>query len=55
VDPLVITVAPVGGEPTREQQPDLPLTPEEIAAETGGATASPEQAQEVVGISGGNG
>ncbi len=33
MDPLVITVAPVGGELTREQQPRLPLTPEEIAEE----------------------
>jgi 3-keto-5-aminohexanoate cleavage enzyme len=29
----VITVAPVGGELTREQQPALPLRPEEIAEE----------------------
>jgi 3-keto-5-aminohexanoate cleavage enzyme len=33
MDPLVITVAPVGGELTREQQPSLPLTPDEIAEE----------------------
>lgn len=33
MDPLVITVAPVGGELTREQQPNLPLRPEEIAEE----------------------
>jgi 3-keto-5-aminohexanoate cleavage enzyme len=33
MDPLVITVAPVGGELTREQQPNLPLSPEEIAEE----------------------
>jgi 3-keto-5-aminohexanoate cleavage enzyme len=33
VDPLVITVAPVGGELTREQQPHLPLTPREIGEE----------------------
>ena len=33
MDPLVITVAPVGGELTREQQPNLPLTPDEIAEE----------------------
>jgi 3-keto-5-aminohexanoate cleavage enzyme len=31
--PLVITVAPVGGELTREQHPKLPLTPAEIAEE----------------------
>lgn len=35
MDPLVITVAPIGGELTREQQPNLPLTPEEIGAEVG--------------------
>lgn len=33
MDPLVITVAPVGGELTREEQPNLPLTPAEIAEE----------------------
>jgi 3-keto-5-aminohexanoate cleavage enzyme len=33
MDPLVITVAPVGGELTREQQPNLPLSSEEIAEE----------------------
>jgi 3-keto-5-aminohexanoate cleavage enzyme len=33
MDPLVITVAPVGGELTRAQQPNLPLSPEEIAEE----------------------
>jgi 3-keto-5-aminohexanoate cleavage enzyme len=33
MDPLVITVAPVGGELTREQQPHLPLSSEEIAEE----------------------
>ena len=33
MDPLIITVAPVGGELTREQQPNLPLTPAEIAEE----------------------
>jgi 3-keto-5-aminohexanoate cleavage enzyme len=33
MEPLVITVAPVGGELTREQQPNLPLAPEEIAEE----------------------
>ncbi len=33
MDPLVITVAPVGGELTREQQPNLPLAPQEIAEE----------------------
>jgi 3-keto-5-aminohexanoate cleavage enzyme len=33
VHPLVITVAPVGGELTREQQPHLPLSAAEIAEE----------------------
>jgi 3-keto-5-aminohexanoate cleavage enzyme len=33
VDPVIITVAPVGGELTREQQPNLPLTPEQIGEE----------------------
>jgi 3-keto-5-aminohexanoate cleavage enzyme len=32
-DPLVITVAPVGGELSREDQPNLPLSAEEIAEE----------------------
>lgn len=34
MQPLVITVALVGGELTRQQTPHLPLTPTEIAAET---------------------
>lgn len=33
MDPVIITVAPVGGELTRDQQPNLPLRPEEIAEE----------------------
>jgi 3-keto-5-aminohexanoate cleavage enzyme len=33
LDPLVITVAGVGAELTREQQPNLPITPEELAAD----------------------
>ena len=33
MDPLVITVAPVGGELDREEQPNLPLAPNEIAEE----------------------
>lgn len=33
MDKLIITVAPVGAEVTREDQPNLPLSPEEIAAE----------------------
>lgn len=31
VDPLIITVAAVGAEISREQQPNLPLTPNELA------------------------
>ena len=31
MEPLIITVAAVGAELTREQQPDLPITPEELA------------------------
>lgn len=31
MDPLIITVAAVGAELTREQQPGLPVTPEEVA------------------------
>ena len=31
MDPLVITVAAVGAELTREQQPNLPITPDELA------------------------
>ena len=30
---MIITVAPVGGELTRDEQPDLPLTPDEIGGE----------------------
>jgi 3-keto-5-aminohexanoate cleavage enzyme len=33
MDPVVITVAPVGGELTRDQQPNLPLSADEIAEE----------------------
>jgi 3-keto-5-aminohexanoate cleavage enzyme len=33
VDPLIITVAGVGAELTREQQPNLPLTADEIAVD----------------------
>lgn len=33
MDKLIITVAPVGAEATREDNPHLPLSPEEIAAE----------------------
>lgn len=33
MDPLIITVAGIGAELTREQQPRLPITPEEIAAD----------------------
>ncbi len=31
MDPLIITVAAIGAELTRAQQPNLPITPEEIA------------------------
>ena len=31
MDPLIITVAGVGAELSREQQPNLPITPEELA------------------------
>ena len=33
MDPLIITVAAVGAELTREQQPNLPVTPAELAAD----------------------
>ncbi|SMD03212.1 3-keto-5-aminohexanoate cleavage protein [Sporomusa malonica] len=33
MDKLIITVAPVGAETTRQDNPNLPLTPEEIAEE----------------------
>ncbi len=33
MDPLIITVAPVGAEVTRQQTPHIPLSPEEIAEE----------------------
>jgi 3-keto-5-aminohexanoate cleavage enzyme len=32
-EPLIITVAGVGAELTREQQPNLPITPQELAAD----------------------
>ncbi len=35
-DPLIITVAAVGAELTREQQPNLPITPAELAADAAG-------------------
>lgn len=35
MDKLIITVAPVGAEATRQDNPNLPLSPEEIAAEAG--------------------
>lgn len=31
VEPVIVTVAAVGAEVTREQQPNLPITPEELA------------------------
>ena len=33
MDPLIITVAPVGAEVTKEHNPSVPYTPEEIAEE----------------------
>ena len=33
MDPLIITVAGVGAELTRDQQPNLPITPDELAAD----------------------
>ncbi|HAF67251.1 MAG: 3-keto-5-aminohexanoate cleavage protein [Bacillota bacterium] len=33
MDPLIITVAPVGAEVTKEHNPNVPYTPEEIAEE----------------------
>ena len=33
MDPLIITVAAVGAEVTKEQQPNLPVTPDELAAD----------------------
>lgn len=33
MDPLIITVAGVGAEITKEQQPGLPITPEELAVD----------------------
>lgn len=33
MEPLIITVAPIGAEVTRDQNPNVPLTPEEIAEE----------------------
>lgn len=33
MEPLIITVAAVGAELTREQQPNLPMTPSELAAD----------------------
>lgn len=38
-DPVVITVAPTGAEVTREQNPAVPYTPEEIARSTAAAAA----------------
>lgn len=37
MDPVIVTVAPVGGELTRGEQPNLPLTPEEIGDEVAAA------------------
>lgn len=40
MDPLIITVAGVGAELTREQQPNLPLTPREIARDAAECAAA---------------
>ncbi|MEA2516300.1 MAG: 3-keto-5-aminohexanoate cleavage enzyme [Actinomycetota bacterium] len=40
MDPLIITVAGIGAELTREQQPHLPITPDEIAADAGACEAA---------------
>jgi 3-keto-5-aminohexanoate cleavage enzyme len=39
-DPLIITVAGVGAELTREQQPNLPLTPDDLAADAAACQAA---------------
>lgn len=40
MDPLVVTVAGIGAETTRAQQPALPITPEEIAADAAACEAA---------------
>jgi 3-keto-5-aminohexanoate cleavage enzyme len=40
VDPLIITVAGIGAELTPEQQPNLPVTPEQIAADAAACRAA---------------
>lgn len=37
MDPVIITVAPVGGELSRDEQPRLPLTPDEIGDSVAGS------------------
>ena len=39
MDPLIITVAGIGAELTREQQPGLPITPEEVGADAADCAA----------------
>jgi 3-keto-5-aminohexanoate cleavage enzyme len=40
VDPLIITVAGIGAELTPEQQPNLPVSPDEIAADAAACRAA---------------
>jgi 3-keto-5-aminohexanoate cleavage enzyme len=40
LQPLIITVAGIGAELTRAEQPNLPLTPDEIATDAAGCAAS---------------
>ncbi|MEX2457684.1 MAG: 3-keto-5-aminohexanoate cleavage protein, partial [Actinomycetota bacterium] len=40
MEPVVITVAPVGGELSRDEQPHLPLSPEEIGVEVARAAGA---------------
>ncbi len=40
MQPLIITVAAVGAELTREQQPNLPITPDELARDAAGCEAA---------------
>ncbi|MDQ4064684.1 MAG: 3-keto-5-aminohexanoate cleavage protein, partial [Actinomycetota bacterium] len=40
MDPLIVTVAAVGAELTRAEQPNLPITPEELAADAAACEAA---------------
>lgn len=40
MDPLIVTVAGVGAEITKEQQPNLPITPEELARDAADCEAA---------------